>query len=140
MAAFTTYLDDLLVNCIWGGVAITPPATLYVGLSSTLPTVSGGNITEPTIGTNGYARAAVANNTTNFPSTSSNNKSNGTAITFPTSTGAWLSSANLGYLFFSDAASGGNILGFAPLNNPQVVASSGATLSFAAGSLAIAIN
>lgn len=138
--AFTTYLDDAIVNSVFGGVNYTPSATLYIGLSSTLPTVAGGNITEPTIGTAGYTRAAVANNTTNFPTTTTNNKSNGAAITFPTSTGAWLASASLGYLFFSDAATGGNILGFAALNNPQVVASSGATLSFAAGSLAITIN
>ncbi|MDR3595088.1 hypothetical protein [Clostridium sp.] len=138
--AFTTYLADALVNEIFGAVNYTPPTTLYIGLSSTLPTVAGANITEPTVGTNGYARASVANNTTNFPSTSSNNKSNGVAITFPTSTGSWLSSASLGYLFFSDAATGGNILGYATLNNPQVVASSGATLSFAASSLTITIN
>jgi hypothetical protein len=138
--AFTTYLADALVNEVFGGTNWTPPTTIYIGLSSTLPTVAGGNITEPTIGTNGYARASAANNTTNFPATSSNNKSNGAAITFPTSTGAWLSSASLGYLFFSDAATGGNILGFATLNNPQVVASSGATLSFAVGSLTITIN
>ena len=138
--AFSTYLADALVNEIFGAVNFTPPTTLYIGLSSTLPTAAGGNITEPTIGTNGYARASVVNNTTNFPSTSSNNKSNGTAITFIASTGAWLASAQLGYLFFSDAASGGNILGFAALNNPQVVASSGATLSFAASSLTITIN
>lgn len=138
--AFTTYLDDLLVNCIFGAVAITPPATIYVGLSSTLPTVAGANITEPTIGTNSYTRAATTNNTTNWPTTATNNKSNGTAITFPTSSGAWLASASLGYLFFSDAASGGNILGFAALNNPQVVASSGATLSFSIASLTITIN
>lgn len=138
--AFSTYLADALVNEVFGGVNFVPPTTLYIGLSSTLPTVAGGNITEPTIGTNGYARASATNNTTNFPSTSSNNKSNGIAITFPTSTGAWLAAASLGYLFFSDAASGGNILGFAALNNPQVVASSGATLSFAASSLTITIN
>lgn len=138
--AFSTYLADALVNEVFGGVNFTPPTTLYIGLSSTLPTAAGGNITEPTIGTNGYARASVANNTTNFPSTSSNNKSNGAAITFPTSTGVWLASASLGYLVFYDAATGGNVLGFAALNNPQVVASSGATLSFAIGSLTITIN
>jgi len=138
--AFTTYLADALVNEVFGGVAYSGPGTIYIGLSSTLPTVAGGNITEPTIGTAGYTRAVVTNNTTNFPTTTSNNKSNGVAITFPTSTGAWLASASLGYLFFSDASSAGNILGFAALNNPQVVASSGATLSFAAGSLTITIN
>ena len=138
--AFTTYLADALVNEVFGGVNFTPPTTLYIGLSSTLPVVGGTNITEPTVGTNGYARASAANNTTNFPTTTTNNKSNGAAITFPTSTGAWLTAASLGYLVFYDAATGGNVLGYAALNNPQVVASSGATLSFAIGSLAITIN
>lgn len=138
--AFSTYLADAIVNEVFGGVNYTPPTTLYIGLSSTLPTVAGGNITEPTIGTNGYARASVANNTTNFPTTTTNSKSNGVAINFPTSTGSWLASASLGYLVIYDAATAGNVLGFAALNNPQVVASSGATLSFAIGSLDITIN
>ncbi|RII32863.1 hypothetical protein D2A34_21960 [Clostridium chromiireducens] len=138
--AFSTYLANALVNEVFGGVNWAPPATIYTGLSSTAPTATGGNITEPTIGTNGYARAAATNNTTNFPTTATNNKSNGAAITFPTSTGAWLASASLGYLVFYDAATGGNVLGYAALNNPQVVASSGATLSFAIGSLTITIN
>ena len=138
--AFSTYLADALVNEVFGAVNFVAPTTLYIGLSSTLPTVAGGNITEPTIGTSAYARASVTNNTTNFPTTSTNAKSNGAAITFPTSTGAWLASASLGYLVFYDAATAGNVLGYAALNNPQVVASSGATLSFAIGSLTITIN
>jgi len=81
--AFTTYLDDLLVNCIFGAVAITPPATIYVGLSSTLPTVAGANITEPTIGTNSYTRAATTNNTTNWPTTATNNKATEPPSHFP---------------------------------------------------------
>lgn len=137
---FTTYLDNALLNEVFGNVNYTAPTTLYVGLSTTLPTAAGGNITEPEIGTNGYTRASIVNNTTNFPSTSVDLKSNGVAINFPTSTGAWLAGGTLGYLFFSDAATAGNILGFAALNNPQVVASSGATLSFAASSLTISIN
>jgi hypothetical protein len=130
---FTTYLEDLVLNYAYGNA--TPPsiATRYVGLSTTLPNAAGGNITEPTIGTNGYTRVAYTNNTTNFPTTAADAKSNATAITFPTSTGAWLAGAALGYFFFSDAATGGNILDYATLNSPQMVAGSGATISFAIG-------
>jgi hypothetical protein len=137
---FTTYTDDNIVNALYGGVALAVPATLYVGLSSTQPTVAGGNITEPIIGTNGYTRVAVTNNTTNFPTTSSDAKSNGTAITFPNSTGAWLSGVALGYFCIYDASSGGNLLAYAALNSPQAVAGSGSTISFAAGAMTITIN
>ncbi len=45
------YLSGVL-----GSGAFTPPTALHVGLSTTVPTVSGGNVTEPTDGA--YARLA----------------------------------------------------------------------------------
>ena len=132
---YATYLDNLLLNEAFGGAAYTPAATIYVGLSSTTPTAAGGNVTEPSTGA--YARVAVANNTTNFPTTSTGSKSNGAAINFPASTAAWLASAPLTNFLIYDALSGGNLLAFGTLNNPQIVNSSGVSLSFAIGSLTI---
>jgi len=131
---FTYYLDNQLINEAFGGVAYTPPATLYVGLSTTAPAQGGTGITEPS--GNGYARVAVTNNTTNFPNATNGSKSNGTTITFPASTGSW---GTVGYFFVADAASAGNILAYGTLNNPQTV-SSGDTLSFAVGALTITLN
>lgn len=82
------------------------PATIYVGLSTTTPTVTGTNVTEPS--GNAYARVAVTNNATNFPAAASRAKSNGTVITFPEATGSWGTPVSA---VFYDASSGGNYLG-----------------------------
>ena len=56
MAAASDYLEDILFNWYFRGVAHTPPATFYVGLFTAAPTDAGGG-TEVTGG--GYARAAI---------------------------------------------------------------------------------
>jgi hypothetical protein len=53
----------------------------------------------------GYARVAVANNTTNFPATSNDTKSNGTDITFPIATADW---GQIALVTIWDASTGGN--------------------------------
>jgi hypothetical protein len=76
MAVFTTYLDNALINHALGRAPYTMPA-VYVGLSTTTPTVGGGNVAEPAIGTNAYARVQ----TSGFSFTAS---SGGTSATIPT--------------------------------------------------------
>ncbi|GIM45245.1 hypothetical protein DNHGIG_07940 [Collibacillus ludicampi] len=131
---YTTYLDNTFLNLVFGGTGYTPPATLYVGLSTTTPTTSGGNITEPS--GNGYARVAVANNPTNWPAASNGSKSNGTAITFPAATGPW---GTVTYFFIADAPTGGNVLGYGALTAAQTI-NQGDTLSFAAGALTVSMS
>lgn len=135
---FTTYLDNSLLQNVFGGVAYAPPSTIYVGLSSTPPTATGGNITEPS--GNGYARVAIANNTTNFSTPTTGTTSNSAAITFPASTGAWVNSAPLNYFIITDSSTNGNILAFGTVSNPQVVNSSGAVLTFPAGTLSLSLT
>lgn len=121
-----------MLDSRFGGVAVDVPATYYVGLSTTLPTNTGGNITEP-VG-NGYARVAVANNAANFPAAAGREKSNGTAITFPFATGPWGSPA---FFVLMDAATDGAMRGFGPLGSTQAIAT-GTRPSFAPGALTIA--
>lgn len=128
---FTYYLDNKIVDLAFGGVAYSAPATVYVGLSTTTPTQSSTNVTEPS--GNGYARVAVTNNTSNWPSASNGSKSNANAIIFPTSTGSW---GTLTYFVIYDASTGGNLMGYGALTNSQTV-STGNTLSFAASALTI---
>lgn len=61
----TVYCDTLLQQHLYGGAVWTPPANLYIALSTTAPTSTGGNVTEPPTA-DGYGRVAVANNGTNF--------------------------------------------------------------------------
>lgn len=133
--SFGDYLENELLDHVWGNSSYSAPATLYVGLSTTLPTDAGGNITEPS-GANGYARVAVTNNLTNWPAAVGGAKSNGSAITFPTATGGW---GTVGYFIIMDLASGGNMIGYGSLTNPKTI-DSGDTASFAIGDLDITLD
>ena len=107
----------------FGGVNYTPPATWYVGLLSGGTELSGGS----------YARVAVTNNTTNFPTVTTNLMVNGTAITFPQASADW-STAD-GFALYT-ASSGGSPKYSGDLDNPITVRT-GQTRSFAAGDLKI---
>jgi len=98
------YAGDIALNALYGAVAWPGgvPATLYVALMSVAPTASGGG-TEASGGT--YARAAVANNLTNFPAASGGLKTNASSYGFGTPT-----SGNFVAIAFYDASSAGNLL------------------------------
>jgi len=130
----TYYTDNALINQLFGNTAYSTPTTYYFGLSTSAPAQGGTGVTEPS--GNGYARVAVTNNTTNFPAASNGSKTNGTAITFPTSTGSW---GTVSYFVIYDASSAGNLIAYGALNNPQTV-SSGDTLSFAANAITFTLN
>ncbi len=120
-----------MLDARFGAVASSAPATYYVGLSTTTPTNTGSNITEPS--GNAYARVAVTNNTTNWPAAASRSKSNGTTITFPTATGSW---GTVTHFVLFDAATAGNMRAWGALTASQSVAS-GATPDFPVGALVI---
>lgn len=109
--ANTTYLSNKLIDHTLGKTSYTMP-TVYVGLSSTAPTLAGTNVTEPSGGA--YARVATSGST--WAAAASGATSNALAITFPTATADWLSGANLTYGLFYDAATSGNLLGFGVLS------------------------
>ena len=106
----STYLANKLLDHQVGKTSYTMP-TVYVGLSSTTPTATGTNVTEPSSGS--YARVATSGTTWNAASAGS--LTNATGIAFPTATGDWLSAANLTHAVLYDASSGGNFLGFSAL-------------------------
>lgn len=150
---FTNYYDQALETFGSGDVTYTPATTMYVGLSTTLPTqVTGSspfwNVTQPS--GNGYAIVALTNNTTNWVAVGSEPSTgyslqNGTVITFPTSTGAWASSAAIPYFFVQDAtgalaSAGPHVLFFGTLSPSETVTASGTTLSFAVGALTTTLN
>lgn len=133
--SFSDYLEDKLLNHVFGGTSYSPPATLYVGLFTAAPSDSGGG-TEVTGGS--YARVSLTNNTTNFPNasgTSPTSKTNGTTITFPTASANWGIVVAVGIF---DASSGGNLICWADLTASKTV-NNGDTASFAASSLAITL-
>jgi len=136
MGTFSEDTDKKVLDHYIGAQALTPPATIYVGVSSTTIAGDGTGITEPTIGVNGYARVAVTNNNTNFPNativTAKAQKKNGTAITFPQASGTW--GAELTDVFLVSASTGGTMLAYAVMSVPKTI-TTGDTLNFAIDSL-----
>ena len=138
--SFSNYLELKLLDHVFGGVTTpyTPPATLYVGLSSTTPAEDGTGITEPSGG--GYARVAVTNNATNWPAaTVPGTKSNGTVITFAPASATWLAGVNLTRGLVFDAVTGGNLLGERALALAQPVLS-GNQVTFPIGTFVITLD
>lgn len=125
----STYAANAILDHRYGGPAYTKPATVYVGLSTANPGVSGSGLAEPSGGN--YSRVAVTNNATEFPGASSGAKSNANAINFPTPSVGW---GLVTYAAVFDAASGGNMLDFAALTASKTI-NSGDTVTIAAGEL-----
>jgi hypothetical protein len=116
----SNYLSNKFLGLVFGATAYTPPATLYCALFNVLPGVAGTGGTE--VSGNGYARVAVANNTTNFPIPTMQQASNAIVIDFGTPTGTgW---GTIGGGGWYDAASGGNLLYAGPFN-PQRAGTAG---------------
>lgn len=134
MGSFADYLENKVLDHVFGATSFSAPATLYIGLSTTTITDAGGNITEPS--GNGYARVSVTNNTTNFPNASGGSKSNGTAITFPTASGSWGTVVDF---FIADASSSGNILGYGTLTTSKTV-TNGDTVSIPSTQMSITLT
>ena len=111
----TDLVNNKVLDCFFGGVAIVPPPTLYVGLSLTRA-YKGGYVAEPADGS--YARVAVPNDLTRFLAASAGAKSNAAAITFPAPSAAWGSVLSV---FIADAAEGGNVLAMADLPAPRTI-------------------
>jgi hypothetical protein len=130
---FTAAARQSILGHAVGTRAYTPPANYHIGLSSTQPSDTGTNITEPSGG--GYARVSVANNSTNWsaPSAGAENEvSNATIINFGTASASW--GAAVGFWFASSAGTGGTIHMWGPLASPQTVAADN-PVSFAVGAL-----
>ena len=126
---FTDYVNNKVLDLVFGATAFTPPATLYVGLSLTTSNKAG-SYSEPSVG--GYARVPLVNNATNFPAAAGGTKTNATVVAFPAPTADW---GTVLSLFLSDAATGGNVLAMADLATSKVIIHGSAAPKVAVGAL-----
>ena len=138
MAGFVDTVEQSLLNHFLTDPAYTPPATMYLALSSTTPTEAGGNFTEPSGGA--YARVSTAAAdwgaaTGTAPAT----KSNTAVKTFPTATADWVAGLNLTHFGLFDASTAGNLLAWGALGTAKPVLN-GDTASFAAGALVLKLG
>jgi len=130
MAGFTDYLEDKVLDHVFGGTSYTAPGTLYVGLFTAAPSDTGGG-TEVSGGS--YARKSMPDMTVS--GTSPTTATNGAAVEFVTATGSWGTITHTGIF---DASSGGNLLCWAALSASKVVAS-GDVIRFDAGDLDVTL-
>ena len=129
MAGFTDYLEDKVLEHVFGGNAYTAPGTLYVALYTVAPTDTGGG-TEVTGGA--YARQSGA---FTVSGTNPTQASNSAAIEYPTATANYGTVVAVGIF---DASSSGNLLAYANLTASKVV-STGDVFRFNAGDLDVTL-
>jgi len=129
MAGFSDYLEDKVLEHVFGGNAYTAPGTLHVALFTVAPTDTGGG-TEVSGG--GYVRKPGAFTVSGTNPTTASNSS---AIEYPTATANYGTVVAVGIF---DASSSGNLLAYANLTASKVV-SSGDVFRFNAGDLDITL-
>ena len=116
MAGFLTdYVNNKVLDCFFGGLAIKPPPALYIGLSSGRSSKSG-SVSEPSGGS--YSRVAVANDLDHFPTASGGTKFNMTAISFPTPSASW---GQVLSVFIADSPVEGHVLAMADLPSSRTI-------------------
>jgi len=129
MAGFSDYLEDKVLDHVFGGTAYTAPSTLYVALYTVAPTDTGGG-TEVSGG--GYVRKTAA---FTVSGTNPTTASNSAAVEYPTATANYGTVVAVGIF---DALSGGNLLAYANLDTSKVV-STGDVFRFNTGDLDITL-
>lgn len=106
------------INKIMSTIFPSSNATgLYLGLSSTMPTAAGGNVSEPS--GNNYSRVQV----TAFTAPSAGVVKNKTAISFPQSSGMWFSSDSKAayWVLFDGTGASAHVLAAGAINEPITV-------------------
>ena len=129
MAGFSDYLEDKVLDHVFGGNAYTAPSTLYVALYTVAPSDTGGG-TEVSGGA--YARQTA---TFSVSGTDPTTASNTAAIEYPTATADYGTVVAVGVF---DALTSGNLLAYANLTASKVV-SSGDIFRFNTGDLDITL-
>lgn len=113
---------------LWlGATSVTPPVTVYVGLL---------DITNTELTGSAYARVAVTNNTTNWPTPTGSapaSVSNGTAVAFPQATSNWNTAT---WFAIYDASTSGHLLFQGQLLTPTAILA-GNTCNFPIGALVV---
>ena len=135
-SGLSDYFEDAVLAHLFGGVALTNPATHYIGLwTATLSDSSTGSTAgEPSGGS--YARVAVTNNTSNWDTVSGGATANTNLIAFPMATAAW---GTITYVGICDASSAGNMIAWGQLTSPLAVAQYD-TVMFQPGDLDITLT
>lgn len=119
--AFTTYLQNKVLDDVLGTTAFTAPTTVYVGLYTTATDAAGAG-TE--VSGSGYTRKAMA-----FDAAASGAADNTSSVEFDTATGSWGTVTHTAIL---DASTSGNMMMQGALTASKAIGS-GDVFRFQAG-------
>lgn len=109
--SFSNYLENKIVDHVFGGSAYTAPGTIYLGLFTSNPDEDGSG-TE--VSGNNYSRKAVSFTVTGNAAT------NASAIEFDVASGSWGTITHVGLY---DASTTGNLMAYAALSASKAIAS-----------------
>lgn len=109
----TYFLNQVMGNLFKTKEAPALPSEYYIGLSSTAPNISGGNVTEP-LSNSGYKRVKLENLSEPTDGVITNEQ----AISFDESTANW---GTMSHFVIYDALEAGNLLMYDTLSTPRNV-------------------
>ena len=134
MGGFSDYLENELLDHLFGcGTKdYTPPADLYLALSTADPLDTGAGIAEPVGGA--YERAQC--DETDFGNAANGTVTNTVDIPFPACTVSW---GNITHFAIYDANVAGNMMAHGSLATPKTI-SAGDTAKFVVGDLVIQLT
>jgi hypothetical protein len=127
--SLSDYTENAVLDYLFGSGS---PATRWIELFTVAPTDAGGG-TAVTGGS--YARAAITNNSSNFPAAVAGVKTNGNDFTFATATANWGTVVAIGIF---DALTVGNLVAWCTVTSQSVP--SGVTAKIPAGQLSITLD
>jgi hypothetical protein len=134
MGSFSDFLENEILDQIFGALAYSAPSALYFALSTANPTDTGGGLSEPSGGS--YARVSLTNNKTLWVTASGGALDNAIAITFPQATASW---GTVTHFAIMDATSAGNMIAWGTLSASKTI-DNGDTAEFAIGDLDIGLD
>ena len=109
----TYFLNQVMGNLFKTKESPALPSKYYIGLSSTAPNISGGNVTEP-LSNSGYKRVKLENLSEPADGVITNEQ----AISFDESTANW---GTMSHFVIYDALEAGNLLMYDTLSTPRNV-------------------
>jgi hypothetical protein len=132
MGSLSDYLENALLDHLFQGT-FTPPANIYVALSTTDPGEDGAGITEPAAVAN-YARVVTA--PTDWSNASNGSVDNASNIAFPEANSAW---GNITHFGLFDANVSGNMIAHGALGAAVTVGAND-TPYIAAGNITVSLE
>ena len=109
----TYFLNQVMGNLFKTKETPALPSEYYIGLSSTAPNISGGNVTEP-LSNSGYKRVKLENLSEPADGVITNEQ----AISFDESTANW---GTMSHFVIYDALEAGNLLMYDTISTPRNV-------------------